>query len=120
MQPNLSFTSLGVSLLATVSLLCSACAVASKTAAPSATSAAATTPASGEPIEIGFVWGVTGAVAEIVRPTSEASRAYFDDLNRRGGIKGRPVRMVEIDSKYQVPLAQEGYKKVTTENHVPL
>ena len=28
--------------------------------------------------------------------------------------------MVEIDSKYQVPLAQEGYKKVTTEDHVPL
>jgi ABC-type branched-subunit amino acid transport system substrate-binding protein len=28
--------------------------------------------------------------------------------------------MVEIDSKYQVPLAQEGYKKVTADNHVPL
>jgi branched-chain amino acid transport system substrate-binding protein len=28
--------------------------------------------------------------------------------------------MVEIDSKYQVPLAQEGYKKVSTEDKVPL
>jgi branched-chain amino acid transport system substrate-binding protein len=28
--------------------------------------------------------------------------------------------MVEIDDKYQVPLAQEGYKKVTTEDKVPL
>ena len=28
--------------------------------------------------------------------------------------------MVEIDSKYQVPLAQEGYKKVTTDDKVPL
>ena len=76
--------------------------------------------AKGEPIKIGYVWGVTGAVAEIVRPASEATRAYFDDLNKRGGINGRPVQMVEIDSKYQVPLAQEGYKKVTTDDRVAL
>lgn len=91
-------------------------------AAPTAgtTSAAAGKPASGEPIKIGYVWGVTGAVAEIVRPISEATKAYWDDLNKNGGIKGRPVQMVEIDSKYQVPLAQEGYKKVTTEDKVPV
>ncbi|MBV8714676.1 MAG: ABC transporter substrate-binding protein [Chloroflexi bacterium] len=81
---------------------------------------APTTAATGTPIKIGFVWGVTGAIAEIVRPASEAAHAYFDDLNRRGGIHGHPVQMVEIDSKYQVPLAQEGYKKVTTEDNVPL
>ena len=74
----------------------------------------------GEPIKIGYVWGVTGAISEIVRPASEATRAYFDDLNKRGGINGRPVQMVEIDSKYQVPLAQEGYKKVTTDDRVAL
>ena len=73
-----------------------------------------------EPIKIGYVWGVTGAISEIVRPASEATRAYFDDLNKRGGINGRPVQMVEIDSKYQVPLAQEGYKKVTTDDRVAL
>jgi branched-chain amino acid transport system substrate-binding protein len=78
------------------------------------------TQATASPIKIGFVWGVTGAVAEIVRPASEAAHAYFDDLNRRGGIHGHPVEMVEIDSQYQVPLAQEGYKKVTTEDNVPL
>jgi branched-chain amino acid transport system substrate-binding protein len=81
---------------------------------------AAAGPATGQPIKIGFVWGVTGAVAEIVRPASEASHAYFDNLNKAGGIKGRPVEMAEVDSKYQVPLAQEGYKKVTTEDKVPL
>jgi len=77
-------------------------------------------PASGDPIKIGYVWGVTGAVAEIVRPASEATKAFWDDLNKKGGIKGHPVQMVEIDSKYQVPLAQEGYKKVTTDDKVPL
>jgi branched-chain amino acid transport system substrate-binding protein len=88
--------------------------------APSTSPAHSAAQASGTPIKIGFVWGVTGAVAEIVRPASEAAHAYFDDLNRRGGIHGHPVDMVEIDSKYQVPLAQEGYKKVTTEDNVPL
>src|SRR5919198_5417838 len=104
----------------------------SQPAAPAATSApapgkpgeaakpAAAGPATGQPIKIGFVWGVTGAVAEIVRPASEAAHAYFDNLNKAGGIKGRPVEMAEVDSKYQVPLAQEGYKKVTTEDKVPL
>jgi branched-chain amino acid transport system substrate-binding protein len=79
-----------------------------------------TKPAAAEPIKIGYVWGVTGAVAEIVRPASDSTKAYFDYLNRHGGINGRPVEMVGIDSKYQVPLAQEGYKKVTTEDKVPL
>jgi branched-chain amino acid transport system substrate-binding protein len=110
-----------VATVATFALLTSACTPA---AAPGATQPArpggASTPASGEPIKIGFVWGVTGAVAEIVRPASDATHAYFDDLNKHGGIKGRPVQMVEIDSKYQVPLAQEGYKKVTSEDKVPL
>jgi branched-chain amino acid transport system substrate-binding protein len=111
----------GVAIFATGALLASACAPAAKqpvTSAPA--SSGATSPATGEPIKIGYVWGVTGAVAEIARPTSEATHAYFDDLNKHGGIKGRPVQTVEIDSKYQVPLAQEGYKKVTTEDHVPL
>jgi branched-chain amino acid transport system substrate-binding protein len=112
----------GAALIGTVAVLGAAYAPAA-TPAPTATSPGATTtgrPATGEPIKIGYVWGVTGAIAEIVRPASEATKAYFDDLNAHGGIKGRPVEMVEIDTKYQVPLAQEGYKKVTTDDKVPL
>jgi branched-chain amino acid transport system substrate-binding protein len=95
---------------------------APKSAAPAAAPAApaASGPATGQPIDIGFVWGVTGAVAEIVRPNSEAVKAYFEWANKNGGIKGRPVEMVEVDSQYKVPLAQEGYKKVTSEDKVPL
>ena len=115
-----------VAFLGLLALVGGACAPA---AAPAPTSAAAAAtsggasqakPATGDSIKIGYVWGVTGAVAEIVRPFSEATKAYWDDVNKNGGIKGHPVQMVEIDSKYQVPLAQEGYKKVTTEDKVPL
>ena len=102
-----------ISFAAVAAILGAACA-------PSASQSASSTQATAAPIKIGFVWGVTGAAAEIVRPASEAAHAYFDDLNRRGGIHGHPVEMVEIDSQYQVPLAQEGYKKVTTEDDVPL
>ena len=111
-----------VALVGAVTLLGAACAPASTPppAAPGTAAAPVGGAASGEPIKIGYVWGVTGAVAEIVRPASEGTKAYFDDLNKNGGIKGRPVQMVEIDSKYQVPLAQEGYKKVTTDDKVPL
>jgi branched-chain amino acid transport system substrate-binding protein len=114
----------GAASLATVALVAAACSPA-PTAAPATQSAAAgggsaVKPATGEPIKIGYVWGVTGAAAEIVRPSSDATHAYFDDLNKHGGINGRPVQMIEIDSKYQVPLAQEGYKKVTAEDKVPL
>jgi branched-chain amino acid transport system substrate-binding protein len=92
----------------------------SPAAAKPADKPAASGPATGQPIKIGFVWGVTGAVAEIVRPNADAVRAYFEYTNKNGGIKGRPVEMVEVDSQYKVPLAQEGYKKVTTEDKVPL
>jgi branched-chain amino acid transport system substrate-binding protein len=111
-----------VALVGAVTLLGAACAPASTPppAAPGTAAAPVGGAASGEPIKIGYVWGVTGAVAEIVRPASEGTKAYFDDLNKNGGIKGRPVQMVELDSKYQVPLAQEGYKKVTTDDKVPL
>ena len=88
--------------------------------APSGSQSPSSTQATEAPIKIGFVWGVTGAVAEIVRPSSEAAHAYFDDFNRRGGIHAHPVEMVEVDSKYQVPLAQDGYKNVTTVDNVPL
>lgn len=115
----------GAAVLSTVVVLATACGPATSPypAAPAGTGvrpATSVAPAQGEPIKIGYVWGVSGATAEIVRPASEATRAYFDDLNQHGGIHGRPVEMVEIDSKYQVPLAQEGYKKVTVEDHVPL
>jgi branched-chain amino acid transport system substrate-binding protein len=113
-----------VALASVAAVLGAACAPSASPTPPAATAggtpAPAGAPASGEPIKIGYVWGVTGAIAEIVRPASQATRAYFDDLNQHGGIKGRPVQMVEIDSKYQVPLAQEGYKKVTTDDKVPL
>jgi branched-chain amino acid transport system substrate-binding protein len=115
----------GAAVLGSIVVLTAACAPAATpppTASGGATTASPTSDAlaRGEPIKIGYVWGVTGAIAEIIRPASEATRAYFDDLNRHGGIKGRPVEMVEIDSKYQEPLAREGYNKVTTEDKVPL
>ncbi|MBV9169207.1 MAG: ABC transporter substrate-binding protein [Chloroflexi bacterium] len=109
-----------MALASAAAVLAAACGPAATPATPPHSDGAAGTLASDEPIKIGFVWGVTGAIAEIVRPASEATHAYFDDLNAHGGINGRPVQMVEIDSKYQVPLAQEGYKQVTTEDNVPL
>jgi branched-chain amino acid transport system substrate-binding protein len=110
----------GLALVSAAAVLAAACSPAAAPPAPTRGASGAGNPASGEPIKVGYVWGVTGAAAEIVRPASEATKAYFDDLNAHGGIRGRPVKMVEIDSKYQVPLAQEGYKKVTTEDNVPL
>src|SRR4051794_38990129 len=78
--PFSTLSKLAVAAVASGAILASACTPA---AAP-ATSAG--TAASGEPIKIGYVWGITGAVADIVRPASEATHAYFDDLNRHGGI----------------------------------
>ena len=87
---------------------------------PAAPAVQGGTPASAEPIKIGYVWGVTGAVADIVRPASEATHAYFDDLNQHGGIHGHPVEMVEIDSQYQVPARPGGLQEGHRRGHVPL
>lgn len=53
----------------------------------------------GEPIIMGAVFNQTGWMAAYDNPPRRAAFLAVDVLNERGGILGRPVKLIEIDGK---------------------
>jgi branched-chain amino acid transport system substrate-binding protein len=52
-------------------------------------------PATGEPIPIGSINGVTGP--DDFSSSAKAAQAYFKCVNANGGINGRPVKYITAD-----------------------
>jgi len=52
-----------------------------------------------EPIKIGGVFDLTGAVASLGVPNSNGAKLAVKELNAKGGILGRPVELIIRDSK---------------------
>jgi branched-chain amino acid transport system substrate-binding protein len=68
--------------------------------------ATAATAQSGEPIKIGFGMSLTGPLAANGKSTLLAMKIWEDDVNAKGGLLGRPVKLVYYDdqsSAAQVP-----------------
>jgi branched-chain amino acid transport system substrate-binding protein len=62
-----------------------------------------------EPIKIGFI----GALSTPYGASNKASlEISIDEINKAGGILGRPVELVTEDWKREVPLAVAAYKKL--------
>ena len=72
----------------------------------------------GQTIKIGGIFDITGGTADVGKPYAEGAKAYVDFLNSKGGIKGAKVQLNDIDYAYQVPKAQEAYKKLIEEDKV--
>jgi branched-chain amino acid transport system substrate-binding protein len=53
---------------------------------------------SGEPIKVGAIFAVTGPAAYLGAPEEKTVRMLVDEVNRNGGILGRPVALVVKDS----------------------
>ncbi|MDJ1158110.1 ABC transporter substrate-binding protein [Chelatococcus sp. SYSU_G07232] len=50
-----------------------------------------------EPIRIGAVLSVTGSAAFLGDPEAKTLKIYVDEINRKGGLLGRPVQLVLYD-----------------------
>lgn len=50
-----------------------------------------------EPIKIGSVLSVTGPAAFLGDPELKTLQLYVDDLNKKGGVLGRPLQLVHYD-----------------------
>lgn len=48
---------------------------------------------------IGLTADLSGPVASVGGPVRDGARAYFNDLNRSGGVNGHQVRLVPLDDK---------------------
>ena len=81
---------------------------------------AATGKATGEPIKIGQFNDRSGPTANVGTKLGDGFQHWIELVNNtQGGIKGRPVEAIEIDHKYEVPLAVDGYKRLVTRDNVP-
>ena len=60
--------------------------------------------AAGEPIVIGQVAPLTGPQGVTGRAINAGAKLYFDSINAKGGVRGRPVTLVTRDDE----LAEEG------------
>jgi branched-chain amino acid transport system substrate-binding protein len=56
-------------------------------------------PATGEPIKIGTIFSITGWAGFIGTPQKEIFTALIEDINAKGGIKGRPLEFYFEDDK---------------------
>ncbi len=70
------------------------------------------------PIKVGIIADLTGATADVGKPYNEGMLAYIDWLNAKGGIKGRQISAMSNDYAYQVPKAEELYKKYVADGAV--
>lgn len=55
-------------------------------------------PAEGEPIKIGYLFPLTGNAADIGKSNKTAVEIAVEEINQKGGIKGKPLQLVIEDS----------------------
>lgn len=89
-----------------------------------AVAVAATRPAFAQndkkPIRIGGTLALTGPLAPTAAIHRVAGELYVEDLNRRGGLLGRPVEWVLLDDQTRPDLARSLYERLITSDNVDL
>jgi branched-chain amino acid transport system substrate-binding protein len=113
-----------------VTLLSAACAPAAPpapTAAPAApaaagqpTAAPAAQAATGKELVIGGTMALTGPASEPGKWFQRVYEWYFNDLNAKGGLLGRPVKMVLYDDESDPNKAAQFYERLISVDKVDL
>ena len=80
---------------------------------------AAQTP-SGTPIRIGSTLALTGPLSATAQVHKLVGEIYVDDLNKRGGLMGRPVEWIVKDDQSKPELARTLYEQLITADKVDL
>ena len=72
------------------------------------------------PIRIGYCLSLTGPVADNSRSAQLAHDIWREDINRRGGLLGRPVELIRYDDHADASLVPGLYKRLMDEDNVDL
>src|SRR5437764_4120970 len=73
-----------------------------------------------KPIVIGASMSLSGAYAAGGKYSLEGTQLWVDDVNARGGLLGRPVRLVYYDDKSDANTGVQLYEKLITADKVDL
>ena len=71
-----------------------------------------------EPIRIGYCLSLTGPLAGNSRSARLAHDIWREDINRRGGLLGRPVELICHDDHADASLVPGIYKRLMDEDKV--
>lgn len=72
------------------------------------------------PIKIGIIADLTGATGDVGTPYNEGMLGYIDWRNEDGGIEGRQIEADSNDYAYEVPKAEQLYKKYVSEGAIAI
>lgn len=73
---------------------------------------------SGEPVKMGLLVGITGDYSAFTSSVLEASPIAIDDINKGGGILGRPAELIVQDNKSTAEGAVSGFEKLVNVDKV--
>ncbi len=79
---------------------------------------AAETGVTDKEIVIGQSLGMTGPLAELGVDIATGVRAYFQDVNEKGGIHGRRIKVLTLDDGYQVANTVKNVERLMDEDRV--
>jgi branched-chain amino acid transport system substrate-binding protein len=82
--------------------------------------APAQTPPSGQPIRIGSTLALTGPLSATALTHKLVGEIYVEQLNKRGGLLGRPVAWIVKDDQSKPDLARTLYEQLVTSDKVDL
>jgi branched-chain amino acid transport system substrate-binding protein len=71
-----------------------------------------------EPIKIGGLFSVTGPPAFLGEPERNTAQMVVDEINKAGGIKGRPLELVVYDTSGDATKAVQLANKLIKDDHV--
>jgi branched-chain amino acid transport system substrate-binding protein len=71
-------------------------------------------------IKIGYCLSLSGPLASNGRTARVAHQLWEDDVNRRGGLLGRPVQMICLDDETNPKLVADLYKRLLDDEKVDL
>src|SRR5882724_9133781 len=69
-------------------------------------------------ILVGQSASLTGTAAESGQQTRDGALAYFELVNRKGGVNGRKIRLITLDDAGQTKLGEENTRKLIAESKV--
>ena len=69
-------------------------------------------------LRIGQPAGLSGAVADGVKETTDGVRLYIDEVNARGGVNGEKIELISVDDKFDPKVTVEVARQLITEQKV--
>jgi branched-chain amino acid transport system substrate-binding protein len=67
------------------------------------------------PITVGLIGARVGPIANIGTGIGEGLKDWIEYTNSKGGANGHPIKLVEIESQYEVPRGLEVYQRLKQE-----